>query len=205
MKRFLLWCAAALLPLLAACSFSLIPKSEFTETKTFDLAPPEPLTELPFLVNVESFSSECSGRYKMVFREDASRIGVDEYNRWVMPPGAMLTKYLAVCFAADSGNQEHAGKPVFVLDGSVLNWELDKTKKQVDMVVRYFIVEPGNSSFRITGTEDYSIPVDGTSAEAFADGMNKAAAKFAEHVVSALNRELRKRNDAAKEAPAAEK
>ena len=151
MKRFLLWCAAALLPLLAACSFSLIPKSEFTETKTFDLAPPEPLTELPFLVNVESFSSECSGRYKMVFREDASRIGVDEYNRWVMPPGAMLTKYLAVCFAADSGNQEHAGKPVFVLDGSVLNWELDKTKKQVDMVVRYFIVEPGNSSFRITG------------------------------------------------------
>ena len=205
MKRFGLFLAAAAASLLASCHINLIPQTDYSDPKTFDLASPSPLEGLPFIIEVDAFSNECSGRFKMVFREKGNQIEIDQYNRWAMTPGAMLTKYLAVCFAADSGNQEHAGKPVFVLDGSVLNWELDKTKKQVDMVVRYFIVEPGNSSFRITGTEDYSIPVDGTSAEAFADGMNKAAAKFAEHVVSALNRELRKRNDAAKEAPAAEK
>jgi hypothetical protein len=200
MKRFQLWCAAALLPFLAACSFSLFPKTDFTETRIFDLASPEPLSSLPFLVDVESFSTECSGRYKMVFREDTTRISVDEYNRWAMPPGAMLTRYLAVRFAAQADKQEHVEKPAFVLDGSVLNWELDKSKKQVDMVVRFVIFDPNNDLFRITGSEDYSIPIKDTTAEAFADGMNKAASKFADHVTALLNGELKNRTARAKDA-----
>ena len=38
-------------------------------------------------------------------------------------------------------------------------------------------------------------------AEAFADGMNKGAAEFADHVVSVLKNELRNRADEAKTAP----
>ena len=201
MKRFTLWCAAMALPLLAACSFSLIPQSDFTETRTFDLASPEPLGELPFIVDVDAFSSECAGRFKMAFREAANQITVDEYNRWSMPPGAMLTKYLGARFAAQTGNQSRAGKPVFELDGSVLNCELDKTKKQVDPMVHFFIVEHGNDAFRITGTENYSIPVDDTSAEAFGAGMSKAAAQFADHVVSILTNELKIRAAETKNAP----
>ena len=114
MKRFPLWCAAALLPLLAACSFSVIPKTGYTETRTFDLSSPAPFGELPFIVEVESFSNECSGRYKMVVREDPNRIDVDEYNRWAMPPGAMLTKYLAARFAVPPDNHlSQSEKPVF--------------------------------------------------------------------------------------------
>ena len=97
-----------------------------------------------------------------------------------------------------TGNQGRAGKPVFVLDGSVLNCELNKEKKQVDLLVHFFIIEHGDNDFRITGTENYGIPVDGTSAEAFADGMTKAAAKFADHVVFILKDELQKRADKAK-------
>ena len=201
MKRFLIWCAAALLPLFAACNVNVIPPTDFTETRTFDLSAPEPLETLPFIVDVESFSNECSGRFKMVFREDASQIDVDEYNRWSMPPGAMLTKYLAARFAAQTGNQGRAGKPVFVLDGSVLNCEMNRPKKQADLMVHFFIVEHDDETFRIAGTESYSIPVDGTTAEAFADGMNKVAAKFADHVVSVLTEELKKRADEAKAAP----
>ena len=201
MKRFTLWCAAMALPLLAACSFSLIPQSDFTETRTFDLAAPEALGELPFIVDVDAFSSECAGRFKMAFREDANRIVVDEFNRWSMPPGAMLTKYLGARFAAQSGNHERDGKPVFELDGSVLNCELDKTKKQVDLMVHFFIIEHGNDAFRITGTEDYAIPVDDTSAEAFGDGLGKAAAEFAGHVVSILTNELKMRASETKGEP----
>ena len=201
MKRFHLWCAAALLPILAACNVNVIPPTEFTETRTFDLISPAPLGNLPFIIDVNAFSSECASRYKLVFREEANRIEIDEFNRWSMPPGAMLTKYLSARFASHSDNQQRDGKPSFELDGSVLNCELNKAKKQVDLLVHFFVVEHGNDTFRITGTESYSIPVDGTTAEAFADGMNKAAGKFADHIVSVLKEELGKRDDEAKAAP----
>jgi len=201
MKRFHLWCAAALLPLLAACNVNVIPPTEFTETRTFDLISPAPLGDLPFIIDVDAFSSECASRYKLVFREEANRIEIDEFNRWSMPPGAMLTKFLSARFASHSDNQQRDGKPSFELDGSVLNCELNKAKKQVDLLVHFFVVEHGDNTFRITGTESYSIPVDGTTAEAFADGMNKAAERFADHVVSVLKEELGKRADEAKAAP----
>ena len=201
MKSFQLWCAAALLPLLAACNINVIPETEFTETGIYDLVSPVPIGGLPFTIDVKSFSSECAGRYKMVFREEGSRIVVDEFNRWSLPPGAMLTKYLAARFAAHSDNAVRDGKPTFELDGSVLNCELNRSTKRVDLMVHFFIVEYDNDAFKITGTENYEIPVDGTSAEAFADGMNKAAAKFADHIYSLLSVELRKRADEAKNAP----
>lgn len=202
MKRFLLTCAAALLPVLAACNVNVIPPTDFTETRTFDLSSPAPIGDLPFAVDVETFSNECSGRYKMVVREDANRIEVDEYNRWAMPPGAMLTKYLAARFAAQAENHlNRDGKPVFILDGSVLNCELNKMKKQVDLLVHFIIIEPGRDDFRITGTENCTVPAREATPEAFADGMNKAAAKFADHVVAVLKEEIAKRADEAKAAP----
>ena len=191
---------AALFPLLAACSFSVIPPADTTETRVFDLISPAAIGNLPFTIDVDAFSSECAGRYKMVFREEGNRIVVDEFNRWSMPPGAMLTKYLAARFAAQSGNQERDGKLAFELDGTVLNCEMDKEKNLVDLMVHFFIVEHDNDTFKITGTEEYEIHVDGTSAEAFADGMNKAAGKFADHVVSVLKDELRKRAEEGKSA-----
>ena len=33
MKKLSLWCAAALLPLLAACNVSLVPRTEYNEPK----------------------------------------------------------------------------------------------------------------------------------------------------------------------------
>ena len=190
MRKLSLWCAAALLPLLAACSFSLLPRTEYTEPKTFDLISPSPIDELPFIIDVDAFSTECSGRYKMVFREEANRIYVDEYSRWSMPPGAMLTKYLSARFASPSNNQGREKKQGFELDGSVLSCELNKTTMQVDLMIHYFIVEPGKEEFRITGTEDYSIPVNGATPEAFADGFDQAAAKFADHIVFVLTKEI---------------
>ena len=201
-KCFSILCAVATITLLAACNINVVPPTGYTDPKTFDLASPAPIDALPFVVEVESFSNECSGRYKMVFREEANRISIDEYNRWSMPPGAMLTKYLAARFATPPGDQDRTARPVFVLDGTVLTCEMNTAAKQVDLMIHYFIVEPGNESFRITGTEDYNITVDDTSAEAFADGMNKAAAKFADQVVVILKKELENRA-ARQETPAA--
>ena len=193
-KRFRFICAAALLPLLAACNINVVPPTGYTDPKTFDLASPAPHDALPFAVEVDTFSNECSGRYKMVFREETNRISIDEYNRWSMPPGSMLTKYLAARFATPPGNQNRTAKPVFELDGTVLTCELNRQKKQVDLMIHYFIVEPADEAFKITGTEDYSIPVDDTTADAFADGMNMAAAKFADQVVGILTKELETRS-----------
>ena len=191
MKKTCLPCAAAVLAaLLAACSFSLVPQTGYTEPRTFDLASPKAVGSLPFIVEVDTFSNECSGRFKMVFREENNRISVDEYNRWSMAPGAMLTKYLAARFAAPSDNQSRTKKPVFELDGSVLNCELNKSTKHVDLMVHYFIIRHGDDTFRITGTEDYSIPVEEDTAEAFAEGISQAAAKFSGHVVEILAKEL---------------
>lgn len=196
MKRFSLCCAAAFAALLAACSVSLLPKTESTEPRTFELATPEPLADLPFALETDTFSNECSGRYKMMFREESNRIGIDQFNRWSMPPGSMVTKYLAARFAAPPGN---AGlKPAFELDGSVLTCELNKPEKEVNLMIHFFITEPGNEAFRIAGTENYRIPVAEATPEDFAAGLNTAVAKFADRVVSVLTKELKDRAAGAK-------
>ena len=68
-------------------------------------------------------------------------------------------------------------------------------------MVHYFIIEHGDETFKITGTEDYSIPVKDTSAESFADGMNKAAEKLADRIAAVLTNELKARAAETKEAP----
>jgi len=198
MKRFRHWFAAALLPLLASCSFSLIPSTEYIEQGTFDLASPVPFDSLPFIVEVDAFSNECSGRFKMVFREDNNQIKVDEFNHWSMPPGAMVTKYLSARFASATGNQNRTKKPVFELDGTVLNCEMNKPEQQVDLMVHYFIIEQGDENFKITGTENYRIPVKDTSAESFAEGMNEAVSKLADQIVTDLTNELKARGSETK-------
>ena len=197
MKRFGLFLAAAAASLLAACHFNLIPETDYSDPKTFDLASPAPVTDLPFAVDVETFSSECAGRFKMVFREDENRISVDEYNRWSMPPGAMLTKYLSARFAAAPDSAGRA-KTLFSLDGTVLVCELNAQKKQVSLMIHYIITEPPEDHFKISGTKNYSVPVDSVSAEAFAEGMNKAAGQFADDVVRLLKAEMQTRAEAAK-------
>ena len=199
MKRFGLFLAAVAASLLTSCHINLIPETDYSDPKTFDLASPAPITGLPFLVDVETFSSECAGRFKMVFRSDENRISVDEYNRWSMPPGAMLTKYLSARFAAAPGTPDQV-KPLFSLDGTVLVCELNTQKKQVTLMVHYIITEPPEDEFKLSGTESYSIPVDSVSAEAFAEGMNKAAGQFADHVVKLLKAEMQTRTEAAKSA-----
>ena len=198
MKRFGLFLAAAAASLLASCHINLIPPTDYSDPKTFDLASPAPLTGLPFVVDVETFSSECAGRFKMVFRSDENRISVDEYNRWSMPPGAMLTKYLSARFAAAPDSSQDHAKPLFSLDGSVLVCELNMEKKQVTLMVHYIITEPPEDTFKLSGTESYSIPVESVSAEDFAEGMNKAAAQFADQVVKLLKAEMQSRAAAAK-------
>ena len=198
MKRFGLFLAAAAASLLASCHINLIPETEFSDPKTFDLASPAPVTGLPFAVDVETFSSECAGRFKMVFREDENRISVDEYNRWSMPPGAMLTKYLSARFAATPGSAQDHAKSLFSLDGTVLVCELNAPKKQVSLMIHYIITEPPEDDFKLSGTESYNIPVESVSAEAFAEGMNKAAGQFSDHVVQLLKMEMQTRAAAAK-------
>ena len=197
MKRFGLFLAAAAASLLAACHVNLIPETEYSDPKTFDLASPAPVAGLPFAVDVETFSSECAGRFKMVFRSDENRISVDEYNRWSMPPGAMLTKYLSARFAA-APDSSGPGKPLFSLDGAVLVCELNMEKKQVTLMVHYIITEPPEDTFKLSGTESYCIPVESVSAEDFAEGMNKAAAQFADQVVKLLKAEMQSRAASAK-------
>ena len=200
MKRFGLFLAAVAASFLASCHINLIPETEFSDPKTFDLASPAPVTGLPFAVDVETFSSECAGRFKMVFREDENRISVDEYNRWSMPPGAMITKYLSARFAAAPGSTQDHAKPVFSLDGTVLVCELNAQKKQVSLMIHYIITEPPEDTFKLSGTESYSIPVDDVSAEAFAEGLSKAAEQFSDHVVKLLKAEMQSRAAAAKSA-----
>lgn len=203
MKRFGLFLAAAAASLLASCNINLVPPTDYTDPTTYDLASPAPLAGLPFSVDVETFSSECAGRFKMVFRNDENQISVDEYNRWSMPPGAMLTKYLSARFADAPGSAaQDQAKTLFSLDGTVLVCELNAQKKQVSLMVHYIITEPPEDTFKISGTESYSIPVENASAEAFAEGMNKAAEQFADQVVKLLKMEMQTRAAAAKSSAA---
>ena len=60
-------------------------------------------------------------------------------------------------------------------------------------MVHYFVTEPPEDTFKISGTKSYSVPVPDDSPESFAAGMNKAAELFADDVVKLLGTELQNR------------
>lgn len=181
----IMWTALAALVLTCTASCSLLAPPEVREPVTYDLGIPEPLA-LPCKVQINPFRMDGAARFKMMGRIHGNQLETDEYHRWIMPPGPMLTRYLRMAFSESKpacGNKE-------IISGSILFFEADYTRKTAVLSVEYEI-RSGNSSVpEIRKTVMLRIPFPEQAASpqaAFAAAMQKAAAALADKLRQELD------------------
>lgn len=179
MKK-LLMAAAAWVPLLllsAGCG-SLLGPETVREPVIYDIDLPAALKNVPCPVTVRLFRMEGAARYKMLFRVAENTVSTDEYNRWSMPPGQLLTRYLRMAFA-ESANANAPGKTV---SGSILSFEGDLVRHQAVLCVKFSIRPDDGRGREKEYTVKLSVPLKADTPDACAVAMEEAAAQLAERI-----------------------
>ena len=107
------------------CGCSLLPEPAENVTRYFDLGLPAKTLKAAYgNVTILPFTSSSGERYRMVYRKNNLLCG-DDNNKWQMPPGSLITKYLTLAFS-DSGADRNPGNIRNTLSGSVTAFEADK-------------------------------------------------------------------------------
>ncbi len=108
----------------------------FKTVQYFDLQTPSPIITDDSLVKVEVFSSTETGKYKMVYTEDDCRVVIDDYNKWLQPPGVTLSRYIQTAF---SNNSTQPKTFEFNVSGNVFLYKIDLKNKLASLGVLYKI------------------------------------------------------------------
>lgn len=118
-------CFSLLAVITGLCGCNLLPEPNENVTRYFDLGlPAKTLKAASGNVIIIPFSSSSGERYRMVYRKNNLLCG-DDNNKWQMPPGSLVTKYLTLAFS-DTGTGRNAGNNRNILSGNVTAFEADK-------------------------------------------------------------------------------
>lgn len=169
MKRNAWLPLAGLLSLLAAgCFFE-----PYRPVVEFDLPPGEPV-EIQCPVSVLEFRNDSTSGMRIQGLEPSGRVVRDPYNLWVLPPGQLVSRALNLSLAA----KKKGATPLFV-SGAVEVFEVDEERKAFRLAGCWF--PPGSDS----GTRfDFSVPVEGDSAEATVRAAAAAVRQLAEQIAA---------------------
>jgi len=170
-------------------SCSLLPSPRYNGPKLYDIGVPETYPDLPYTLTVLPFTTDTSARYKMLYRVGENQLETDEYNRWTLPPGSMLTKYLSVSFKPTGPDLPKAKRPAFILSGKILFFEADLTKNAVRLTVEYRIERENTSADEKPFTSSFSIlePLPNNSPDEIANAMGRAVKQFADRLKSQMD------------------
>ena len=161
------------------CGCSFLPEPAENVTRYFDLGlPAKTLKAASGSVTVLPFSSSSGDRYRMVYRKDNLLCG-DDNNKWQMPPGSLITKYLTLAFS-DSGADRSTGNIRYTLSGSVTAFEADKGDAVLGL--RYKIrkeLSGGKTAEVIERSLFLREKIRGNAPSDFASAMGRAAEKAA--------------------------
>ena len=128
---------------------------------------------------VQPFGSLSGERYRMMWRKGHLLYGDDE-NKWQMPPGSLVTKYLTLAFRT-SNKSSRTEKPNVFLDGKVTAFEADGDCVVLGLLYRVSAPMENGARGRITWLRDRSIllreKMRGKTPEDFASAMTKAMEK----------------------------
>ena len=168
---------AAVLLSCAGCSFF---EQESVPTCYYDLGiPGKTLSSPRGDIIVQPFGSLSGERYRMVWRKGHLLFGDDE-NKWQMPPGSLVTKYLTLVFRT-SDKVSRPEKPNVFLDGKVTAFEADGDCAVLGLLYRVSAPMENGARGRITWLRDRSIllreKMQGKTPEDFASAMTKAMEK----------------------------
>ena len=171
--------AAFCLIVLTGCGVLSAPA--YQQTKQYDIALPEPVKERDYSVRIQALAGDSAGRFKMIYR-NGTEIEQDEFNRWSLPPAAMITRYLRLAFADDGA--VHTRK--YVLSGAVQVFEADKVKKSCNLYFRYRITNAENGKELRSGMIVVKRPLN-VSDEELPGAFSVAMAANATELVQKLN------------------
>ena len=166
-----------MLLLCGGCSFF---KQESVPTCYYDLGiPGNTLSSPRGDIIVQPFGSLSGERYRMMWRKGHLLYGDDE-NKWQMPPGSLVTKYLTLAFRT-SNKSSRTEKPNVFLDGRVTAFEADGDCAVLGLLYRVSAPMENGARGRITWLRDRSIllreKLPSRTPEAFAAAMTKAMEK----------------------------
>jgi len=123
----------------------------------------------------------------MLYRKGSNELLIDEYGKWMQPPGQLLTKYVRLAFRTSPEDGAVPGDAKYRLYATILAFEADLDAGKVNLGVRYELLDSTDSSARIERTAIFSQPFDGTDAQSVASSMAKAADALVQSVKSDLD------------------
>lgn len=169
------------------CSCSLLPQPDNIPVCYYDLGIPEQ-AELSAgkVVTVLPFSSLSGERFRMVQRTKFL-LENDDNNKWQMPPGSLVTKYLTLFFRQDLSSGGNTARSI-TLGGTVTAFENDGENAVLGLVYR--ITFPGVDSQRRVAVQRNILIKEkllNNKPASFASAMAKAMKKAAECMVKDIN------------------
>lgn len=138
--------AAVTLLTLSGCTMV----NDYHAVKYYDLQSPESYKLRDMEVQIEGFRNNTPNKQRMLFRTTSGEIVLDDYNKYVQTPDAMLLRYLITAF---SNNQNSSKEDLyFNIYGRIFVFEFDVNTLEAICGVEYTIAVKEDS----THTEEIS-------------------------------------------------
>lgn len=166
-KNPLILSACPLLLLLCGCVFE-----SYRPVNEFDLVSGKPVETVRELRILE-FRNDSTAGVRLQSREGTGRVVRDPYNSWALPPGQLVARTLNLALLPARGS---AAGPVIV-EGAIEVFEIDAASRSFRLAGSWSPQGSGNR-FRF----DFSVPVEGDSAESAALAAGAAVRLLAEQI-----------------------
>ena len=169
------------------CGCSLLPEPAVNVTKYYDLGiPAKTFSAENGDITVQPFTSSSGDRYRMISRK-GNLLSGDDNNKWQMPPGSLLTKYLTLTFSRDP-SVRRSGDTQNILSGNVVAFEADRGEAVLGL--RYKIRKfSGKKETPEVISKSLMLreKIKENTPESFASAMSRAAERAAMLILKDIN------------------
>lgn len=181
MNKVILPLAVIVSILLAGCSF--LNEQPYRQVDYFDLGSPNQYALDGVTVKFMKFRGLEAAKYKMVYHEDDTRVLIDDYNKWIQPPGFMLNRFLQTAF---SSNQNSATNETSSYDvsGTLFEFKIDLKKQLAVLGVTYIIRDSNSAALPplVEKSVSFTAPFKDRTGYAFSQAMSTASRKLCDSI-----------------------
>lgn len=170
------------------CSCSILPAPQKVSIHYYDLGIPSKIfSSTKGNISVRPFVSFSGERFRMV-RRKGNLLYNDDNNKWQMPPGSLVTKYLTLSYRSE-GKAAKNIRPDIMVGGKVTAFEMDNDTAILG--ISYHVRMPAKKDGTAGKSWERNILIRekcaGKSAADYASGMSKAMAKAAKMIIEDIN------------------
>lgn len=188
----ILFPACLLVLLMSSCSFGFFEKQPYVAAKYYDLNQPTRIPLKGVQLRLTTFNSTEPVKYKMVYHDKEGSVVVDDYNKWVQPPGLLLTRYLQGAF-----KQNGLGSDVMelMLCGDIFMFRVDLAKDEVSLGVNYAIKMNSYDMYKTScmNSKIFTCKLKKKNPKAFVNAMSNCAQQLVTSIAADINKTIQHR------------